>query len=149
MRRWKLLVTLVGLAVIVAAGVVVLWPRPSRITRENFGRLKPGMTRADVEAILGPAGDYQTGETEIDRSIRPIINYSPRVLESSAEDTLFWEWRSDTTVLLLGFDTEGRLAGGRQIPTKRITDNPFVNLWWQAKCQWWKWFPPALPAPAR
>jgi hypothetical protein len=60
-------VVLAGLAVVVAAGAVVLWPRlPSRITRENFDRLKKGMSRAEVEAILGPPGDCRTGRGEIE-----------------------------------------------------------------------------------
>ena len=57
MRRRKLLIVLVlaGLTVVVVmAGAVVLWPQPpSRITRENFDRIKEGMSRAEVEAILG------------------------------------------------------------------------------------------------
>jgi hypothetical protein len=79
-RRRKLLVALAGLAVVVAAVVVVLWPRPDRITQENYDRIrvgglwgedwathdnrapvKKGMTRTEVEAILGPPGDYRTG----------------------------------------------------------------------------------------
>ena len=36
MRRRKLLVALAGLAVVVAAGAVVLWPHPVRATRENY-----------------------------------------------------------------------------------------------------------------
>jgi hypothetical protein len=36
MRSRKLLVALTGLAVVVAAGAVVLWPRTDRITRERF-----------------------------------------------------------------------------------------------------------------
>jgi hypothetical protein len=35
MRRRTLLVALAGLAVVVAAGAVVVWPRAERITREN------------------------------------------------------------------------------------------------------------------
>jgi hypothetical protein len=63
MRRRKPLVALAGLAVVVAAGVVVLWPRtaPERITRENYDRIRNGMSRAEVEAILGPPRDYSTG----------------------------------------------------------------------------------------
>jgi hypothetical protein len=66
MRRRKLLVTLAGLAVVVAVGVFVPGPspEPSLVTRENFDRIKGGMSRADVEAILGPPGDYRTGPVQ-------------------------------------------------------------------------------------
>jgi hypothetical protein len=150
MRRRTLLVVLAGLAAVVAAGVVVLWPQSAaRITREDFGLIKPGMAKVEVEAILGPAGDHRTGDTRPDAS----DNTSPRILGTPAEGISFWEWRSDTTFLLLGFDTEGRLTGGHHIPTQRVTDNPFVNLWWRAKGQCQKWLPgnpTASPlAPAR
>jgi hypothetical protein len=61
MRRRTLLVALAGLAVMVAAGVGALWPRPSRVTGENFDRIEKGMSRAEIEAVLGPPGDYRTG----------------------------------------------------------------------------------------
>jgi hypothetical protein len=60
MRRRKLIAA-VGLAVLVAVGVFVLWLRPGRVTRENFERLKEGMPPAEAKAILGPPGDYTTG----------------------------------------------------------------------------------------
>src|SRR6516164_3764614 len=60
MRKRTLLVTLAGLAVLVAAWVVVLWPRNDRVKRENYDRIQIGISRADVEAILGPPGDYST-----------------------------------------------------------------------------------------
>jgi hypothetical protein len=68
-----LLVALAGLAVVIAAGVVVLWPREDRVTRGNFDRIRAGMSRAEVEAILGPPGDYTTGPLSIEdcRSISP------------------------------------------------------------------------------
>jgi hypothetical protein len=40
MRRRKLLVVLAGPAVAVAAGVVVLWPGPERITEANAHRIQ-------------------------------------------------------------------------------------------------------------
>jgi hypothetical protein len=65
--RRKLLVALAGLAVVVAAGVVVFCilvvvqpAEPTRVTLKNAARIKPGMTLKSVEAILGPAGDYST-----------------------------------------------------------------------------------------
>jgi hypothetical protein len=52
MPRWKLLVALAGLAVVIAAGAVVLWPRADRVTRENYDRIHEGMTPTEVGAIL-------------------------------------------------------------------------------------------------
>jgi hypothetical protein len=64
MRRRKLLVVLAGLAVVVAAGVAVLWPRPARVTPENYLRIEAGMTLAEVAAILGaPPGDFEVQQT--------------------------------------------------------------------------------------
>jgi outer membrane protein assembly factor BamE (lipoprotein component of BamABCDE complex) len=59
-QRRKLLLALAGLALVVA-GTFVLWPRANRITRENFDHIEKGMSRAQVESILGPPGDYRTG----------------------------------------------------------------------------------------
>jgi hypothetical protein len=36
-------VVLAVLAVVVAAGVVVLWPRPDRVTPENYACIRVGM----------------------------------------------------------------------------------------------------------
>jgi hypothetical protein len=58
MRRRKLLVALVGLAVVVAAEAVVRWPRPYRITETNYNCICKGMSRAEVCAILSSPGDY-------------------------------------------------------------------------------------------
>lgn len=51
-KRWYCLFV----AMLVVAAIYV-WPRhgPSTITQENADRIKEGMTRAEVEAVLGPA----------------------------------------------------------------------------------------------
>ena len=68
MRRRNLLVVLAGLAVVVAAGVVVVWSRKDLITRDRYDRIQAGMTRTKVEAILGgPPGDYRTVPTEAEQ----------------------------------------------------------------------------------
>jgi hypothetical protein len=53
----------VAAVLVVLAGVAAfaLWPRPGRITRENYDRISAGMSRAEVEVILGPPGDHTTG----------------------------------------------------------------------------------------
>jgi hypothetical protein len=54
--------------VLVGILVTLLLPRPSRVTRENSERIKEGMSRAEVEEILGgPPGDYRTKPTNLDR----------------------------------------------------------------------------------
>ena len=64
MRKQKLLGGLAVAAVLVVAGTFVAWPRQSRVTEENFNRIKEGMSRAEVYVILGPPGDYSTGPVE-------------------------------------------------------------------------------------
>ncbi len=60
-RRWFIL----GLAVLVAVVMVIgALPRPERplVSREQFQKIEDGMTRAEVEAIIGgPPGDYTPG----------------------------------------------------------------------------------------
>jgi hypothetical protein len=59
MRRRALLLVAAGL-ILVSAAAFTLWPRPGRVTPENFARIHPGMTRAEVRAILGAPGDSST-----------------------------------------------------------------------------------------
>jgi len=119
MRRRKLW-WVVGLAVL-AAVVFLLWPVPSppapsppvpvqaaRITRENFDRITYEMTRADVEALLGPAGLYATGpanrikDTEVDVTLHSDFapGFGPMPLRIHAED----QWCTDQTWIGLHFD---------------------------------------------
>jgi hypothetical protein len=65
MRNRKLRWAAAGLALValLAAGAFVMWPRPDRITRENYQRIRYGMSRGEVEAILGPPGDYTSAPT--------------------------------------------------------------------------------------
>jgi hypothetical protein len=57
-HKWKLLV-LVALALF-AIAVFLARPVPGgeRITWENYGQIKSGMSRSDVIALLGPPGVY-------------------------------------------------------------------------------------------
>src|SRR5262249_11442376 len=60
MRKWVFLA--LALVLLLVGGMLpVLFPRPSPVTREAFIRIKAGMTRAEVESILGgKPGDYRT-----------------------------------------------------------------------------------------
>jgi hypothetical protein len=130
MRRRTLLVALAGLAVVVTVGVVALWPRPERITRENYDRIKQGMSRSQVESILGLPGDYRTGPTAYEEVLP---EYKP---------TNRMEWWTDTLIIIIDFDEAGlayeyhRLRLGRT-----VQQSPVDNLLWRAKRQWHRWFP--------
>jgi hypothetical protein len=130
MRRRKLLVALAGLAVVVGAVVFVLWPRaPSRITRENCARIHEGMTQSDVEAFLGPPGDYTTGPTTL-AFIVHIGQQPPR--------TLWWE--SDSVVVRIDFSATGTVTSVGDLPVNREPQSALGNLVWRAKRQWHRWF---------
>jgi hypothetical protein len=94
MRRRKLLVALAGLAVVVAAVVVVLWPFDARFNAPPAPqRAQPALTfercagfegknLAEIEAIVGPPGDYRT---------RPVEYYEGQFL--CREDSAVPQWR--------------------------------------------------------
>src|ERR1700722_7606055 len=103
MRRRKVLVTLVGLAV-VAVGAFVLWPRKHRITRENYERIREGMSRAELEAILGPSGDYTTGPVLLNAGTRSVIDIGD---DGNPHDFPATEWRGDTASVWVAFSASG------------------------------------------
>jgi hypothetical protein len=156
MRRRKLRWVLAGLAVLVGtAGLIVQSPQPpSRITRENYYRVREGMTRAEVEAILGPPGDYRTslGETacvgpepwswDVD-----LEDYCDRIATwqhiggKYAERQSSGIWRSDSIEIgMFSDDDSGRILT-HFVCGRRTTGSPLEKLFWRAKRQWHRWFP--------
>jgi hypothetical protein len=163
MRRRKVLVGLGGLAVVVAAGTVVLWPRAERVTRENFDRIQIGMSQADMEAILGPPGDYRTGlgEAGVDRTglgehgvvvdmqnmywvpddpDSTLPNWGRNLANRPEEPASWATWSSDSFEIVTHFDHSGGVAHLWGYP-RRTTQGPVANLLWRAKRQWHRWFP--------
>jgi hypothetical protein len=134
MRRRKLLVALGGPAVVVVAWAVVLWPRPNRITWDNYGRACcDGMTRPEVYAILGPPGDYRTGPVEGCESPTYRVGY----IEGRPAET----WVADTTGCAFLFDSAGRMQMSQWVSCRPVSQTPLDNLLWRAKRQWHRWFP--------
>ena len=98
MRRRTLLVALVGMAVVTAVGAVVLWLRTDSITRSNYDSIKEGMSRTEVETILGPPGinrvvldrfDREGFDIDEDnRAWKDSLYYYP--LFEDAPDSLLW-----------------------------------------------------------
>jgi hypothetical protein len=137
-RRWKLLVALAWLTVVVAAGMVMVWPRPSseRITRQNYERIVSDMTPSDVEVILGPPGDYRTGPTQ-ERGAAESAWLSA-THESSVPTTYGEYWHCDSATILVLIDADG-LIGKHHWPCR--LKGPIDTLLWRAKHQRHRWFP--------
>jgi hypothetical protein len=126
-------VVLAGLAAVVAAADIVLWAPQSRVTLENFDRIRVGITRAEVEAGLGLPGDHTTGPT------RPTgRGYGVDLGLVCASVS---HWVTDDGSIVVEFDAKGRVCGCAWKPTERVKQGPLENLLWRDKRQWHRWFP--------
>jgi hypothetical protein len=114
-RRKRLALPAAALVALVAVGWFVLWLRPGRITRENFDRIRVGMPRADVEALLGPPGNYLTG---------PVAD-SPQVWGDPARVSLPGvSWRSDDGIISIKFNYSGKVVEKLFVPVVRLEKEP-------------------------
>jgi hypothetical protein len=151
MRRRKLLVVLAGLAVVVAVGVVVLWPRQDRVTRANYDRIAEGMRLAEVEVILGPAGDYRTGlgESAFEGGcywIDDVEGSWPAwsVLPSGSETGEMRKcamWVNDTGIIGTTFDCSDAVLARSFYTRRKVEQSTLDHLLWHFKRQWHRWFP--------
>jgi hypothetical protein len=130
MRRRKLLVALAGLAVVVAAGAVVLWPRTERITQENYDRIQLGMSRAHVYTVLGPPGDYATHPTY------GYIGSGPWNRQPGEES-----WVANETVIWVQFDGTSKVVHASFGGNAPKPANGYQVLLWYANHQRHRWFP--------
>ena len=137
MQRRMRLVALAGLAVGVAAGVVVLWPWGDRVTTANFSHVRPGMTRAEVETIFGgPPGDYATVRTvSANRPYEYVVNMA------GGSTVRCSDWRDDSCLIRVTWDEDGAVSGVVWEPNKASGDGPLGNLRWRFERQWHRWFP--------
>jgi hypothetical protein len=137
MRRRKLVGALVlVLVLLIAAAVFARKPRPDRVTRENLDRIETGMSRAEVEAILGAPGDYRTQPTEYVDLGGSIMHprFGP---DGQPIDNSIWYWRGNDLDICLFADESGKVMLRGRYPTQRLTD----SILWRAKRLWQEWFP--------
>ncbi len=141
MRRHKR--KLLALAGLVLAGALAfaLWPRPDRITRQNFDRIRVGMSRMEVAAMLGPTGVYEEGDREYDfvREEEQTLGDLSALAEDFARRRERWD--SDRAIIWVLFDPAGNVTHAMYSPVKLIDRGPLGNLRWRAERQWRKWFP--------
>jgi hypothetical protein len=102
------------------------------INAKNFERINGRKSRQDVEAILGPPGDYRSGPIDPEHTV-----YGFYFGISPSEVAL---WYSDTGIVEIHFF--GTHIGRKYYtPTQQVPQPPLENLIWRANRQWHRWFP--------
>jgi hypothetical protein len=134
-----MLVALAGPVMMIAAGTVVLWPQPSRVTKANYDRIKIGMSRAEVEAIFGPPGDYTSGPVRSRSGM--VIDYSDMEFVQRLERENLWWWATDDGSADISFDKGNQVIAMEFGTHAKEPQGAFSTLVWRAKRQWHRWFP--------
>ncbi len=132
MRKRKLW-AVAGLAVaalLAVAGALALLFAPSHAMRDKIARIHEGMILTEVEAILGPPGDYRTEPT----GGAPV--YIPTITLMSIPEM----WQTDEGTLYLYF-ASGSVIHKWFLPGDALDQSPMQNLVGRAKRQWRRWFP--------
>jgi hypothetical protein len=133
--RW-VLATLTAAFVVLA---VAPWPRTQadRFPREKFDRIQRSMPLADVNAILGPPGDYTT--------VPPALS-EPRVVgvawtgDSSKRNELpYHAWLDDSAAIWVGFEDAGGVAYAEYFENVGRQRGILLNLlgWLKERCRSW------------
>jgi hypothetical protein len=129
------------------------WPferstSPFRPGMEHFDRIRDGMTRDEVCAVVGPPGDYSSGPL-MDAASLIACNGGPRDAEdyrppstdtATGEIVERVEWRTDNAIASVFFRPTGEVRDKYLSAVWRIGQSPVENLLWRAKRQWRRWF---------
>jgi hypothetical protein len=106
------------------------------------------MSRAEVEAILGPPGDYRRGLGETDFTTENMgwmpdkgpVALSGDWSRNPGDQRLWAFWLSDSIEIAIATGQSGSVEEKVGLP-RRTTQGPLDNLLWRLKRQWRRWFP--------
>jgi hypothetical protein len=134
-RVWKQRLIVPGLVVVLVSPVFAPRPGPDQVTPQNYARTCDGMTREEVETILGPPGDYRTGPTEQNEGVT--IQAAWAWMRYPRAEI----WESDSGACFVAFSPTGRMEVSQFLVRKKVQQGPLADLLWRAKRQWHRWFP--------
>jgi hypothetical protein len=140
MRRAKIVLAAgLGLAVLASVGASAAALRTRRITFENYQRITHGMSREEVEAILGPHRDFTTVPGSDVAGWRQIVRYHDEFRDGPGQKQL--TWMADDATIAVTFDSTGHTYRKeyREAAPEQLT--PLQNFCWFARRQWRRWFP--------
>jgi hypothetical protein len=139
-RRLRRVLALAGLAVLLAAGAFVLWPRPPKATLAAFDRVQRSMTEAEVYALLGPPGDHRTGPTEDPFSGAPLASFFKPPRDQPEEPSSERLWQTDEADFRVWVGPNGVSTKSRTF-TSKVYPGTLPNFLWRLERQWHRWFP--------
>jgi hypothetical protein len=138
MTRRKLLVVLGPAAVLMVIGALA--SRPDPITDKTFGRIKVGMSRAEVHALLGSPADYRTIGTEAD-IWGPTVGDWLSAGIIGGNGALEENWEFDVGDIRVKYTETGVVRAGMYFCACKLERSLLDDLLWRAKRQWHRWFP--------
>ncbi len=140
-RRRFLFLPLAAIAVGLVVALV-LWSR-TMITRENAAKVENGMTRKQVEAILGTPRNETSGQVEYDGADMDELDQLSALWERARQVQLAWPlrgnldgggvvtiaiWESDQVHVVAVFDPAGTVAGHAAVPMRRVQESPLAMI---------------------
>jgi hypothetical protein len=135
MRKLKFVT--IPLALIVSAYAVCLIyfaeAGGSHITRENYHRIKIGMTLNEVRSILGPPGDYSTGQTV--SAVKDLDGHDIEAVPDAPDGEVRC-WTSDTSRILVETDTSIGVTSKAYFKLCKSEQGPLAAFQWRLK-RWW------------
>jgi hypothetical protein len=130
-RRKNLLLG-AGLLVLALCAGLASWLRPADPVRKDFERIQAGMTLTQVEAILGPQGNYGVRAGPGNDRIQTIVAWGDYP-DSKGNAFCYWRYDSFQIAVVLGFD--GRVLHAEYDRLTRDDDGP-LDYFIQRLRQW-------------
>jgi hypothetical protein len=136
MRRPTRLFALAAGLTLLLSGALNRQPIAPGLTQENFDRVRIGMTRPEVEALLGDPWQFIGGGIELESPDgRPVADHPDRgILTWKGED-------DDWFPVSVSFDRFGRVSSKFSEVFLVRYPPPLVSPLERIKRQWQKWFP--------
>lgn len=128
----------VSVGEVVLFALLALIPMPSRATRANYDRVKKGMSRVEVHAILGAPGDYRNQPTRFWRGVSEKILYS-WISEAGKPEPVFECWQSDDGLFEVVFDPPEVVVATGYTDAGENDKGPIGNYLWRASRPWHPW----------
>jgi hypothetical protein len=133
--RWRKLLRV--MAIVVAgtgalAAFLLIGPDPPEPgSGVNFNRLKVGMSWSEVDAILGPKAEYQSGL--VTRPGGHFIGSSNRAIAAHSN------WITDGVGVVVEFDDQVRVVHWTVNDVRRQERGTLNDLWRRARWKWHHW----------